>query len=422
MLRTYIKDIPENVGKQVKINGFIQTIRDQGKIVFLIVRDATGTLQAVAFKKIEDLHLESVVEITGIVKEEKQAPGGYEIAIDNLVILSHAKPELPIPVVVEKGGTETDITKRFDYRWIDLRKPGKHKIFKVWTALESGFRKYAIENGFIQLYSPSFMSTPSESGADVFEVDYFDTKAYLAQSPQFYKQLAMAAGFEKVWMSGPVFRAEESFTTRHTTEFTGWDFEISYVDSHLDAVIALEGFLVEAFKSVKKLVPELDIPDVPFPRVTMAEAKEKLQKIGIASKSDYDVSPEEERELCKIIKEETGHEFVFLTDWPIEGRPFYHMRYADNTTITKSYDLLYKGIEIVTGAQREHRIQVLENQAQEKGMSLEKLHGYLDFFRYGCPPHAGAGIGPGRIIMKILDLPSVKEVTFLPRDVKRLTP
>jgi len=429
MKRIYIKDLKEEVGEKVKISGFVRTVRDQGSIKFMVLEDISGLIQVVVLKDssgfdvVEALSEESVVEVVGRAKEEKQAPGGIEVELEEIKVLSKSEPELPIPVVV-KGGDETEAAKRFDYRWLDLRKTEKRQMFKVWTALEKGFRDYYEKNEFIQIYTPSFMTAPSEGGAEVFQVDYFDRKAYLAQSPQFYKQMAMASGFEKVFIVGPVYRAEPSFTTRHMTEFTGWDFEISYIDSHHDVMDTLDAVLFSGFEQVRKerLVEGIEVPNIPFPRVTMNEAKDKLKIAGVASKSSFDVSPEEERELCKIIKEETGHDFVYLIDWPIEGRPFYHMRHEDDPTLTKSFDLIYRGVEIVTGAQREHRVEVLEKQAVEKGVELESVKDYLSFFRYGCPPHGGVGIGPARIIMLLLGLESIKEATYLPRDVKRLTP
>jgi aspartyl-tRNA synthetase len=224
-------------------------------------------------------------------------------------------------------------------------------------------------------------------------------------------------------MVGPVFRAELSYTTRHTTEFTGFDFEISYIESHHDVMAEEEKMIVQAFTRLNdKLDLGLEIPSLPFPKLTIKEAKAKLAKKGIKSEKASDVTSEEEIELSKMIKEETGHDFVFVTDWPIEGRPFYHMRHEKDPKLTKSFDLLYKGLEITTGAQREHRPEVLEKQAKEKGMDLEPLTDYINFFRYGCPPHGGIGLGPARFIMKILDLPSVKEANYLTRDVKRLKP
>lgn len=428
MQRIYLKDLKKYTGSEISVCGFVQAIRDQGGIKFLILRDVSGIAQVVVLKSeketfdsISELSLESVIEVLGSVKEEKQAPEGYEIKAKSIKILSHAKPELPIPVV-EKGGDEVDITKRLDYRWLDLRGQDNLKIFKLWTDLERGFRKYFEENNFIQVYTPSLMSTASESGAEVFKVEYFDKTAYLAQSPQFYKQMAMACGFERIFVVGPVFRAEPSYTTRHMTEFTGWDFEISYIKDHFDVMRTEEELLASSFKYLKEKGYDVDIPSIPFPRITIKEAKEKLKGKGITSEKEHDLSPEEEREISKIVKEESGCDFVFITDYHISIRPFYHMRHEDNPELTKSFDLLYKGLEITTGAQREHRIDVLEKQAKEKNMSLEVLEDYLNFFRYGCPPHGGVGIGPARIIMGILNLTSVKEATFLPRDVKRLRP
>lgn len=429
MSRTYVKDVKSKIGESVTVSGFVHTLRDQGSIKFLLVRDVTGIIQTVILKNAtkpfelaKSLTTESVVEVTGLAKESKPAPGGLEIEVESIVVLSLAAPELPIPVV-EKAGDETSSSIRFDWRWLDLRKPEKQQIFKVWTELENGFRKYFSQNNFIQIYTPSFMSTASESGAEVFEVSYFETKSYLAQSPQFYKQMAMASGFEKVFMTGPVYRAEPSFTTRHMTEFTGWDFEVSYIDSHHDVMAVLEDLIASSFTSVKEATGiDIEVPAKPFPKITMAEAKKMLADAGVKSDRPNDVNPEEERKLAELVKEKEGHDFVFLTDYPIEARPFYHMRHAEAPNLTKSFDLIYKGVEVVTGAQREHRIEVLEKQAKEKGMSLEALKDYLNFFRYGCPPHGGVGIGPGRIIMKLLDLPSVKEAAFLPRDVRRLRP
>lgn len=429
MERTYLRDLQKKIGQEVRIDGFIQARRDQGGIKFLVLRDVSGTAQCVVtrqsgqvFDEIGRLSLESVVEIFGVAREQKQAPNGLEVEITSLKVLSTAEP-LPIPVVEEKGGNEVDSNLRFDYRWIDLRKPEKLKIFKVWTALERGFRNYINEAGYLQIYTPSIMSAASEGGSEVFELKYFGNRAYLAQSPQFYKQLAQSAGFERVFIVGPVYRAEPSFTTRHMTEFTGWDFEISFIDSHEDVMREEENMLAAGFMELKsEVLPDLEIPKVPFPRMTLKEAKEKLRLAGVNSEKEGDFSPEEEREIGRIVKEETGSDFVFVTEYSAKVRAFYHMRPERDPTVTKSFDLLYKGLEITTGAQREHRPEVLKKQAIEKGIPTEPLENYFSFFKYGCPPHGGAGIGPGRIVMKLLNLESVKDATFLPRDVKRLTP
>jgi aspartyl/asparaginyl-tRNA synthetase len=382
MKRILTKQIKKKIGQQVKIAGFVQTIRDQGSIKFLIVRDISESVQVVitksspeAMKIAESLNLESVVEIIGLAKEEKQAPDGIEIQAEKIKILSLSAPELPIPVI-EKGQEETDQQIRLDWRWIDLRKPKKALIFKVWTFMEQAFREYWTQNGYIEIHSPKLMSVPSESGAELFEVKYFDRKAYLAQSPQFYKQMAMAAGFEKVFEVGPVFRANPSFTSRHDTEFTGYDVEISFIESHQEVLEEEQKVIQYVIEKLKERFGkeisafygrDLIVPKRPFPQVTMRQAKEILARLGVPSEKEGDLSPEEERKLSDYILEKEDHEFLFVTEYPIEVRPFYHMRLETNPKLTKSFDLLWNGLEITTGAQREHRYDVLVAQAKKKG-------------------------------------------------------
>ena len=355
------------------IQGFIQALRVQSKIVFIVVRNMKGLTQIVVtadnseFEIAKNLTLESVIRATGEMKDTPQAPGGKEMHPTKIEVLSKAEPELPIPVVSQKGGEETDAPIRFDYRWLDLRKPEKALIFKVWTEFEKGWRKYWDKEGFIQLYPPAFMSTPSETGADVFEVKYFDRKAYLAQSPQFYKQMGIASGFEKVFMVGPVFRAELSFTTRHLTEFTGWDFEIAYVNSHEDVMKAEEGMIISGFEQLASSFPELnlEVPRAPFPKITMVEAKKILKEMGVGSGEEHDLSPEEEKAISEYVKKEFNHDFVFITEYHKSKSAFYHMRLDTGSDRSRRADLLYKGIEVTTLAQREHRVEVLEKQAKE---------------------------------------------------------
>jgi len=428
---THVSELKNKTGQQVIVQGFVHTLRVQSKIIFLILRDTSGLMQNIieistpeVFEMAKNLSHESVVRITGMVKDAPQAPNGFEIGVTALEVLSHADPELPIPVVVKGSDEETEAPTRFDYRWLDLRKPEKANVFKVWTELEKGFRSYWSDNNFTQIYTPSFMSTPSETGAEVFEVNYFDRKAYLAQSPQFYKQMAIASGLERVFMVGPVFRAEESFTTRHMTEFTGWDFEVGYIESHHDIMDLEEGMIVAGFEQIKKTFPGFDlaVPARPFPRITIVEAKEILTSLNVESGEEHDLSPEEEKKISEYVKNEMNHDFVFITEYHKSKSAFYHMRLSEGSDRSRRADLLFKGIEITTLAQREHRIDILEKQAVDKGMHLEPLKDYLNFFRYGCPPHGGAGIGPARLIMKILDLQNVREATYIPRDVKRLNP
>lgn len=436
MQRTYILDLSKEIGNEVKIFGFASNQREMGKITFVDLRDVTGSVQCVGYLMLKDVTIESVLEIIGTVKKRPEKMvnadslnGDLEIEVKEYKILSKAEG-LPI-LVNNKSANESEVDVRLDYRWIDLRRAEKLLTFKIWTELESSFRQYWTNNNYLEIHSPKILGAPSESGAEVFEVKYFDRIAYLAQSPQFYKQMAMAAGFERVFEVGPVFRAENSNTIRHTTEFTGYDAELSYIDSHLDVMQEEENLIKFAFKNIEtKFAKEIkDVfglefvaPNYIFVKLTMQEAKKILSDLGIKSEKDGDLSSEEERELGNYVEKEMGSEFVFVTDYPSEVRPFYHMRYEDNNKLTKSFDLLYKGLEITTGAQREHRYNVLVEQALEKGLTQEKIQFYLDFFRYGMPPHGGFGMGPSRLIMKMLSLESIRESMFLFRNPRRLNP
>ena len=442
MIRFLIKNTAKHVGEKVKVSGWVNVRRAHGKILFIDLRDISGLLQLVfvpsnkeVYENAEKLRPEWVIEVRGqIVKRPenminpKIETGQVEMSVDELNILSEAETP-PIPVG-EEVAEETEIDKRMDWRWLDLRKPKNALIFKVWTLMEQSFREFWISNNYIEIHSPKLIATASESGSEVFSVKYFDKKAYLAQSPQFYKQMAMASGFEKVFEVGPVFRAEPSFTSRHATEFTGYDAEISFINSHYDVMDEEERMIAYGLQKIKQVYGqdiqkmfnrEVVVPSLPFPRVTMKEAKEILSGRGITSEREGDLSPEEERGLGEYIKEKHGHEFVFVTDYPVSVRPFYHMHDEKDPTATKSFDLLWNGLEITTGAQREHRYDVLVKQAKQKKMNIKKLQFYLDFFKYGCPPHGGYGMGPNRMIMKLFEIDNVRDAMFVYRGVKRLT-
>lgn len=436
MQTLHISELSKKIGEKVNFNAWVQTIRDHSKRQFLVFRDLSGTVQGVAEKTpelvpaLKELTHESVVNIQGLIAAEKQAPEGFEVKVEKLEILSRADPELPIPVL-EKTEDEVAMDKRLDWRWLDLRKPENALMMKVWTTMEAAFREYWLKEGFLEIHSPKIMSAPSESGAELFEVQYFERKAYLAQSPQFYKQMAIASGLERVFEVGPVFRAEPSFTSRHLTEITMYDMEMAFIESHQDIIAFTENLLSHVVTRVKESHGaeikrlyncELNIPATPFPQVTMHEAKKILDDLKVPSQKEGDLNPEEETRLCKYIEEKQGHQFVFITEYPISVRPFYHMRKADDPNITKSFDLLFKGVELATGAQREHRLDILTKQAREKGLSEKSLHNYFNFFKYGCPAHGGFGFGPGRLVMKLLGIKNIREATYLPRNVKRLEP
>lgn len=429
-------ELTEKAGEAVIVDGWLQTVRDQGSIVFLIIRNNQGSFQSVvlksspAYEASKSLTIESVIRVNGVAKLEKNAPHGVEIMVDELEVLSLADPELPIPVT-ENADNEAEQQKRLDWRWLDLRRTDKRLIFEAWTTMEQAARQYWTENGYMEIHSPKLMSIPSEGAAELFEVKYFERTAYLAQSPQLYKQMAMASGFERIFETGPVFRANPSFTSRHDTEFTGYDMELSFVESHQDVIAEEEKWLVAMIGAVKEkhgeailksYSREIVVPTIPFPQVTMKQAKELLAPFKIESDKVDDLNPEEERKLSELIKEQHGHEFVFVTEYPVTARPFYHMRPESDPSLTKSFDLLWNGIEVTTGAQREHRYEQLLAQAEEKGLHREPLEFYFNFFKYGCPPHGGLGLSPSRLLMKLLDVSNVREVTYLYRGPKRLDP
>jgi len=437
MERTYISELKNCIGKTVRVRGRVDTLRDQGKIVFLILRDITGKVQTVAwsggdtqvFNTTKSLIPESVVDITGLVKEAKQVVTGFEIEIQEIKIDSVSKT--PLPIVIEQPYSKniSNLDKRLDYRWVDLRSERNNLMMRVATIMGKAFREFCINNGCTEIQGPRVISAASESGASVFEVKYFDRKAYLAQSPQFHKQMGIAADLDRVFNMGPVFRAEKSFTTRHLTEYTSFDVELGYIDSFKDVCKFEQEMIKYALKSIKDKFGEdikrvfgidIKIPEGDFPYITVKEIKEKLSKKGVPSKEEGDFSPEEERAISEIMEEETGCEFVFVYEYPHKNRAFYHMKDESNPPYALGYDLFWKGIEITTGAQREHRLENLKDNAKERGISEESLKEYFEYFEYGCPPHGGFALGTERFMMKLLDFGSILETTYLPNTPNRL--
>ena len=368
----------------------------------------------------------SFLTATGeLTHDERVKLGGVEIRLSSLDVASVAIAETPI-------AADSNIDRRMDWRFLDLRRPEQNLVFRVQTTFEHALRTYWIENDFIELHTPKLMASASESMAERFEVKYFDGTAFLAQSPQFFKQMAQPAGFGKVFEVGPAFRADPSFTSRHATEFTSIDAEISWIDSHEDVMTLHENLLVAGLTAVKVkhgdaikalFGVEVTVPTTPFPRIPLAEAKRIVAERGYeVPRADADMDPEGERQISSYVAETLGHEFVFLTDYASSIRPFYHMRYDDDPSITKSYDLIFNCVEISTGAQREHPIEALEQQARDAGLDPEELGFYLDFFRYGVPPHGGFGMGLSRVLMLLLHQANLREVTYLFRGPTRLLP
>ena len=429
-MRTLIKNLKEN--EQTKISGFVTKVRDTKYMVFLMLKDVSGEIQ-VSFSKEENANLieevlkstvGSVVSITGkMVLSEYVKNGGKEFIPDGFLLESLAAPS-PIE-------ENAEIDSRLDYRWVDLRSDKNTLIFRIQSALVRAMREFLYENDFTEIHTPKMIGAASESGSEVFEVKYFDRKAYLAQSPQFYKQMAMASGFERIFEVGPVFRAEKSFTNRHSTEFTGFDLEFSYIDSYDDVMELEEKLLTYALKKIEPeygevikevFGKELIVPDKPFPRIKLQDLYREIEtRYGytVPESEKTDLTSEAEKLGCRFAMEEYGSEFLFVTDYEAEKRAFYHMR--DENGKPLGYDLLWRGVEITTGAQREHRYEILKKQAQEKGLE-EDVKFYLEFFKYGCPPHGGFGLGVDRLTMLLLNLPSLKETEFLFRGPNRLNP
>lgn len=442
--RTYVKDVGAKIGETVKVQGFIETIRNSKAMAFIVLKDITGKLQVTIEKEVcpqlvetvEGLSADSVITVTGkVVANEYVKMGGIELLPETLTAESIAEP-LPIirkeiPATKKKKAVErSGIDQRIDYRWIDLRTDENQLMFKAQTVLVNAMRRFLLERGFLEIHTPKLIGAASESGADVFEVKYFDRKAYLAQSPQFYKQMAMASGLERIFEVGPVFRAEKSYTSKHTTEFSGFDLEFSYIHSFRDVMKLEEELLRDALQAVKEAYgdeiqemfgTEVIVPETPFPVVTLQELYRGLEEdfgYTVPEEEKGDLTTDAEHLSYEWVKKHYQHEFLFVTDYDAKKRAFYHMR--DENGVPQGYDLIWRGVEITTGAQREHRYEVLKAQAEEKGLA-EDVKFYLEFFRYGCPPHGGFGLGIDRLTMLLLNL-SIKEAMFLFRGPNRLTP
>ena len=393
-----------------RITGFVTTKRVLKSMIFLVVENRAGAIQVTIDRAdplaslAVDITPGSAIVVTGELRPNPAVKlGGVELRATAIEVKGPSAPELPPEHQPE-------------WRFLALRRPRNRLAFEVQTTVERAMREYWAEHGFLELHSPKLMHSASESGSETFSTRYFDLGyAYLAQSPQFYKQMAMAAGFERVFEIGPVFRAEPSMTPRHATEFTSVDIEMSWIDSHEDVMRFEERWLAHVISAVRDNHGlDVPVPLLPFPRLTLAAAHERLRAMGhtiAPTTRPGDIDPEGERLLC-------GDGFLFLTDYPTSLRPFYHMREG---AVTRSFDLLWKGIEITTGAQREHRYETLVEQAREAGLG-DSVSYYLDFFKYGCPPHGGFGLGLARVVMLMLDLPSIREATFLHRSPNRLTP
>ena len=439
MNKIYVKDLKEHFNEEVEFQGFVENIRDLQYVQFVVLKDSTGKVQLTIEKSeeanasmielVKNLTLESTLKVTAkVVENPKVKLNGMELIPSKIEVTSKSAEELPFNY---HDLTNVNLDTRLDYRMIDLRNEKNMLAIQIQSTLVRYMREFLYQNEFTEIHTPKLIGAASESGSEVFEVKYFDRKAYLAQSPQFYKQMAMASGFSKVFEVAPCFRAENSNTSKHTTEFTSFDLEMSYIDSFHDVMDIEAEMLTYALSKVKeefgeKLASvfgeELNIPTLPFPKMSLKDVYQELEErygYKVAEEEMVDLTTEAER-LCKqLAKDKFNHEFIFITNFPAEKRAFYHMR--DENGVLQGYDLIWRGIEITTGAQREHRYEELVKNAAEKGLG-EDVKFYLDFFKYGCPPHGGFAIGVDRLTMLLLNIPTIKEAMFLFRGPTRLNP
>jgi len=434
-IQSQTREIPSHQGHSVRVKGYVQAIRDLGNIAFLVIRDAVGTVQAVveqpeALQLAKTLSQETVVDLEGTVVAQSKNKE-FEISVTRLKILSTPAETLPVEISKTVKVDALALNTMLDYRPITLRNEKARAIFKIEAELCAGFREFLGSERFVEIHSPKIVSTGTEGGANLFPIDYFEKKAYLAQSPQFYKQI-MVGVFERVFEIGPVYRAEQHDTTRHLNEYISMDFEMGFIESEQD-LIALQTKLLSYMleRVAQKCEHELSMfqTKVPqfqtIPQLKLSEATELLAtKLGW-TRSDVDLDPEGERLLCQYFQKETGCEFVYITHYPASIRPFYAMPVTGDPgepVLSHSFDLLFRGLEVTTGGQRIHSYQMLIESMTNRGLNPEEFNDYLQCFRYGMPPHGGLAIGLERLTKQLLGLPTVKLASLFPRDINRLTP
>ncbi len=427
--RALCSDIPKHAGEQVKVQGWVHSIRDLGRVVFADVRDRSGIVQCVLEGELAGtpLHLEAVVTIVGKAVHAPKALRGFEIAAEHVEMISTAAS--PLPFEINKNDPTARLDTMLDHRVLSLRHPKVHAIFTIQSSLAGGFREYLAQNGFTQIFTPKIVSAGTEGGSNLFPLDYFEFRAYLAQSPQFYKQMMVGAGYERVFEIAPVYRAEEHNTSRHLNEYISLDVEMGFIQTEEELMEEESRLLRYMFEKAaveceaELSVLGLEIPVVSdIPRLTVAEAQNiLLRKYGkISPKGDLD--PEGERLICQYVAEAKKPAFVFLTRYPRETRPMYAMPAPEDPTLTASFDLLFNGLEITTGGQRIHDPDQLADSMRSRGLRPESFGSYLELFRYGMPPHGGFAIGLERLTSRLLGLHNVREASAFPRDRTRLQP
>jgi nondiscriminating aspartyl-tRNA synthetase len=428
----YSKEITKKeYNSPVTVAGWVEDIRNLGSIAFLIVRDLKGTLQLTILKKktpelfeqLISLPRESVISVTGLCKENEKVRNGYEILPESVQVLSLAETPLPLGVVDK---VESDFDTRLDNRVLDLRKPEHQAIFTIRNEILGAADDYLRSQGFLEVHTPKIIGSSSEGGTDMFRLRYFEKEAFLAQSPQLYKQSLMATGFDRVYEIAWYFRAEEHNTRRHLNESTAIDLEMAFIQSEEDVMKILEHLVYAMWKrgsectqALETLKKTISVPKIPFPRIVYDDVLKKVQKKGSSLTWGQDLSTEDEKILGEIMKED-GKDFYYITKYPLESKPFYTMPEGDK--YCRGFDLECKGVEVSSGSQRVHDVALLTERLLAKGLDPKDFSGYLQAFRYGMPPHGGFGFGIERFLMELLDITNIRECILFPRDRTRLTP
>ncbi len=430
MKRVLAKDAKKFNGKQINVSGWVQNLRDVGSLVFVVLRDRSGLVQLIckgeAAEQARKLNLESSITATGVVKvDEKVKMGGVELQVDKLLLVAGSLPKLPVDVA---GKTETNFEHRFDHRVIDLRREEPQAIFAVQSTLCNAFREFMNKEGFLEVHTPKIIATGTEGGTSLFPVKYFEKNAFLAQSPQFYKQMLVGSGFERVFEISPVFRAEEHNTPWHLNEYVSLDFEMGFIKDELEVIKQTEKTLKFMLKKVTeknqaqltKFNTGIKIPKK-IPVVKYWELPKIFESLGKQFEPKQDLTREHEAALCKYAEEKFNSHFVFVNNYPAELRPAYTQEHS-RKGYSRGFDLLFDGVEIVSGGQRVHDVNLLEKQFVERGFNAKDFEFYFEVFRYGMPPHGGQAFGLERLTARLLKLNNVRETTFFPRDRNRVTP
>lgn len=429
MERILVKELRNYDDKIVMISGWVHRIRKLGKLAFIIVRDRTGIVQCVIDTRtidIKGLKLESVVGITGVVQKKTGIGEDVELWTHSLEIYSGVNEDLPIEI--NKESLEANIDTILNNRVLALRNLKINAIFKIQAVLAQAFQVYLEGEDFTQVFSPKIVSEGTEGGTELFEIKYFEKKAYLAQSPQFYKQMLVGSGFERVFEIGHVYRAEEHNTIRHLNEYVSLDLEMGFIEDERDIMNLEEKLLKFMFKSVKEkcgkelVLLQVNMPDLnhKIPSMRLSDAIEILKKIYGRTDLIHDLDPEGEKQICEYTKEHLNSEFLFLTYYPRSKRPMYAMPAEEN--LTHSFDLLFRGLEITTGGQRIHKYEQLKESIASRGLKIESFNDYLQVFKFGMPPHGGLAIGLERLTAQLLGFKNIREVTLFPRDRDRIRP